>query len=54
MGVVVPDKPQKIKILNHGWYDCVHVAGRGYAKVNSGKNREIQLNQETIICQVLA
>ena len=30
MGVVVPDKPQKIKILNHGWYDRVHVAGRGY------------------------
>ena len=30
MGVVVPDKPQKIKILNHGWY--VHVAGRGYVK----------------------
>ena len=26
-------KPQKIKILNHGWYDCVHVAGRGYVKV---------------------
>ena len=25
MGVVVPDKPQKNKILNHGWYDHVHV-----------------------------
>ena len=39
MGVVVPDKPQKIKILNHGRYDPgrydrVHVAGRGYVKSN--------------------
>ena len=26
MGVVVPDKPQKIKKLDHGWYDHVHAA----------------------------
>ena len=25
-------KPLETKILNHGWYDHVNVAGRGYVK----------------------
>ena len=30
MGVVVPDKSQKILKMDHGWYSRDHVAGRGY------------------------
>ena len=56
MGVVVPDKPQKIKKINYGWYDHVHLAGRGCVKcqpgLHFGRNDNLALELVLVLPQL--